>query len=219
MSDASPFGRIGVFGSLFDPPHIGHLILCAEAAWQLGLDRVMLVPTGTPPHRGSPATPAETRARLAAAAASCDPLLAVSRAEVDRAGPSYMSDTLRMLARRHAGHELVLLLGADQLAALGSWHEAEQLPQLARIAVAPRPGVALAGLDRAAVEVVRMPLIDVSSTAIRERVAAGRPIRHLVVEPVRTIIERERLYRSTAPPPARPVVAWPESLPELEPDS
>jgi nicotinate-nucleotide adenylyltransferase len=193
---SSPFGRIGVFGSLFNPPHVGHLILCSEAAWQLGLERVILVPTGMPAHRESPAEPPEVRARLALAAASTDPVLTVSRVEVDRPGPSYMVDTLRELQRRHAGHGLVLLLGADQLAALDKWYQPQQLPELARIAVARRPGVEVRGLDHAAVDVIDMPQIGVSSSLVRERVRRGQPIRHLVPEPVRALVESEGLYRA-----------------------
>jgi nicotinate-nucleotide adenylyltransferase len=191
----SPFGRIGVFGSLFNPPHLGHILLCTEAAWQLGLERVILVPTGLPSHRQTPAQSPDTRARLAQAAATTDPVLTVSRVEVDRPGPSYMADTLRELQDRYAANGLVLLLGADQLAALGSWHEAERLPQLARIAVAKRPGIELQGLDHAAVDVINMPPIGISSSLIRERVRRGQPIRHLVPEPVRQLVEGEGLYR------------------------
>jgi nicotinate-nucleotide adenylyltransferase len=123
-------------------------------------------------------------------------VLSVSRVEVDRPGPSYMADTLRELQDRHAGNGLVLLLGADQLAALGSWYQAEQLPQLARIAVAKRPGIELHGLDHAAsVDVINMPPIGISSSLIRERVRRGQPIRHLVPEPVRKLVEEEGLYR------------------------
>jgi nicotinate-nucleotide adenylyltransferase len=216
----SPFGRIGVFGSLCNPPHLGHLVLCAEAAWQLRLERVVIVPTGAPPHRNPPAESPEVRLRLALALASCDEKLSVSRVEVDRPGPSYMSDTLRALQLRHAGNELVLLLGADQLASLARWHEAERIPELARIAVAPRPGMALAGIDRAHVEQIEMPAIGIASSEIRDRVRRGRPIRHLVPDPVRLVIERERLYqapqeRSAAPERREPpgptgLLAWDE---------
>jgi nicotinate-nucleotide adenylyltransferase len=199
--------RIGIFGSLFNPPHIGHLLLCSEAAWQLGLERVVLVPAGLPPHRPTPDEPAELRARLAAAAATCDPVLTVSRVELDRPGPSYTVDTLRELAERHPAKELVLLLGADQLAALGAWHQAELVPQLATLAVAQRPGMVLGGLSGAAVEPIDMPAIGVSSSDIRARVAAGRPIRHLVPEPVRLIIEAEGLYRGPGVPGSG-VIAW-----------
>jgi nicotinate-nucleotide adenylyltransferase len=136
------------------------------------------------------------RLRLAQAAAIGNPALTVSRVEIERPGPSYMVDTLRELQRRHAGHGLVLLLGADQLAALDKWYQPQQLPELARIAVARRPGVEVRGLDHAAVDVINMPQIGVSSSLVRERVRRGQPIRHLVPEPVRALVESEGLYRA-----------------------
>jgi nicotinate-nucleotide adenylyltransferase len=198
-ADEAGIPRIGVLGALFDPPHIGHLLLAQEAAWQLGLARVVLVPTGTPPHRAAAVATAEARLHMAQAAAAGDPRLTVSRVELDRPGPSYTSDTLRSLQLHYPEASLVLLLGADQLAALGTWHEAELLPELARLAVARRPGVALAGAEKAAVTWIDMPLVDVSSSAVRERVASGRPIRWLVPDPVQAIVEAEGLYLRGGP--------------------
>ena len=192
MSASVP--RIGVFGALFNPPHIGHLLLCQEAAWQLGLTRVLLVPTGLPSHRAAPAESPQLRLRLAHAAAVGSPHLAVSRVEIERPGPSYMSDTLRELSARYPGSSLVLLLGADQLARLDTWHEAESLPSLARLAVARRPGTVLGGAASASIDWIDMPQLDVSSTAVRERVAAGRPIRYLVPDAVVDLVEAEGLY-------------------------
>jgi nicotinate-nucleotide adenylyltransferase len=159
--------RVGVLGSLCNPVHLGHLLLCQEATWQLGLSRVVLVPTGMPPHRPAPEEPAAMRLRLAQAAAIGNPALTVSRVEIERSGPSYMVDTLRELAQRYPGNGLVLLLGSDQFAALSTWHRPELVPRL----------------------------VDISSSMIRGRVAAGRPIRHLVPDPVRELIEAEGLYR------------------------
>jgi nicotinate-nucleotide adenylyltransferase len=99
----APVPRIGVFGGLFNPPHIGHLSLCQEAAWQLGLERVVLVPTGRPAHRSAPQESPEMRLRLAQAAALGNPMFTVSRLEVDRLGPSYTVDTLRDLSHRYPG--------------------------------------------------------------------------------------------------------------------
>src|SRR4051794_398876 len=101
--------RVGVLGSLCNPVHLGHLLLCQEATWQLGLSRVVLVPTGMPPHRPSPPETPATRLRLAQAAALGNPSLTVSRIEVDRDGASYMVDTLGELAARYPGNDLVLL--------------------------------------------------------------------------------------------------------------
>jgi nicotinate-nucleotide adenylyltransferase len=190
-----PIPRVGVFGALFNPPHVGHLALCQEAAWQLGLQRVVLVPTGLPAHRAAPAQSAELRLRMAQAAVLGNPGLTVSRVELDRPGPSYMVDTLRELTNRYPGAQLVLLIGADQLARLSTWYEAESLPRLARLAVARRADVAIAGAEHSSVEWVEMPRLDVSSSDIRRRVAEGRPIRYFVPEAVRELIESEGLYR------------------------
>jgi nicotinate-nucleotide adenylyltransferase len=187
--------RIGVLGSLCNPVHLGHLLLCQEATWQLGLSRVVLVPTGMPPHRPAPRESAAVRLRLAQAAVIGNPGLTVSRIEIERPGPSYMADTLAGLAERYPGNALVLLLGSDQYAALSTWHQPERVAHLATIAVARRPGVSTDILADPSIERIEMPQVDISSSMIRERVAAGRPIRHLVPDPVRELIEAEGLYR------------------------
>jgi nicotinate-nucleotide adenylyltransferase len=189
-----PVTRIGVFGGLFNPPHIGHLTLGQEAAWQLGLDRVVLVPTGAPSHRHAPGEPAELRLRLTQAAVRGNPMFSVSRLEVDRDGPSYTVDTLRALADRHPGASLHLLIGADQLVALDAWHEAQSIPRLARIAAALRPGTDVAQLGDVDVDWVEMPQLSVSSSLVRARVREGRPIRYFVPDAVRELIESEGLY-------------------------
>jgi nicotinate-nucleotide adenylyltransferase len=190
-----PVPRIGVFGGLFNPPHIGHLSLCQEAAWQLGLERIVLVPTGRPSHRAAPAESPEVRLRLAQAAALGNPIFTVSRLEVDRIGPSYTVDTLRELTNRYPGSSLHLLIGADQLVAMGQWHEAHVIPRLARLAAALRPGVDVASVGAANLDWVEMPQIGVSSSLVRERVREGRPIRYFVPDAVRELIDAEGLYR------------------------
>jgi nicotinate-nucleotide adenylyltransferase len=193
--NAVPVPRIGVFGGLFNPPHVGHLSLCQEAAWQLGLDRVVLVPTGRPSHRAAPRETPEMRLRLAQAAALGNPMFTVSRLEVDRVGPSYTVDTLRELSHRYPGSSLHLLIGADQLAAMDSWHEPGAIVQLARLAAALRPGIDLARSDVPNLDWVEMPQIGISSSLVRERVRTGRPIRYFVPDAVRELIEAEGLYR------------------------
>jgi nicotinate-nucleotide adenylyltransferase len=199
-----PVPRIGVFGGLFNPPHVGHLSLCQEAAWQLDLDRVVLVPTGQPAHRPPPRESPEMRLRLAQAAALGNPMFTVSRLEIDRIGPSYTVDTLRELSHRYPGSSLHLLIGADQLAAMHTWHEPAAIVQLARIAAALRPGIDVVRDDAANLDWVEMPQIGVSSSLVRERVLAGRPIRYLVPDAVRELIEAEGLYRDPITEPADP---------------
>ncbi len=183
--------RIGVFGGQFDPPHNGHLAVVRAAREQLRLDRVLVVPSPRPPHRPAPATPAETRYGLAAAAFAGEPGVEVSRIELDRDGPSYTADTLAALAA--PGRDLFLVLGGDQLAALDTWHRPDRVRELATIVVARRPGAPPA--DGA--ETLVMAPVDVSSSALRERVARGLDIAGLVPEGVRAAIAREGLYAPT----------------------
>jgi nicotinate-nucleotide adenylyltransferase len=195
---------VGLLGGAFNPPHIGHLVLAQEAAAQLGLEQVRLVPTGRAPHKEIADDPGmAARLELARLAAAGNDLLEVDPIEVDAAAegdrPSYTLDTLEALA----GDELVLLMGADVAAHLDEWHEPKRVLELARVAVAARPGTALdeaeAVLDRLEGrergDIVRMPELGVSSTQIRRRVARGRPVRYLVPDGVLELIEAERLYR------------------------
>ena len=166
--------RVGVFGGQFDPPHNGHLMVVRSARDQLGLDRVLVVPTGHPPHRPAAETPPEVRFRLAQAAFAGEPGVEVSRLELDHDGPSYTSDTLERLAAPDL--QLYLIVGADQLAALDSWHRPDRVRDLARLVVAARPG---ASHTAAAQELVMQP-VDVSSSELRRRVALGLDVTAMV---------------------------------------
>ena len=185
--------RIGVLGSICNPPHLGHAELARCAATQLGLERVLLIPTGTPAHREAPIVDAATRLRLAEAAALDEPVLVASSIEVDRPGTSYMVDTLALLALEHGDATLVLLLGADQYAALDTWHDPAGIRRRAAIAVAPRGDGAL-DLDPG-VEAIAMDVVEASSTEIRRRVAAGEAIDTLVSPHVAELIDELGLYR------------------------
>jgi nicotinate-nucleotide adenylyltransferase len=199
--------RVGILGGAFNPPHLGHLWLAQEAHVRLGLDRVLLVPFGEPPHRELDADPGpRERLRLAQIAAEGDDRLLVSPIETNRSGPSYMADTLTLLREIEPAAELMLILGADQAMKLRSWHEPEQVLELARLAVADRGGVGrdqvaaeLDGLPGAdAIEGFPLPRIEISSTLIRERVAAGLPIRYLVPDAVADRIASAGLYRAAS---------------------
>jgi len=186
---------------------VGHLICAQEAQVRLSLDGVLLVPVGEAPHREVEGDPGPVvRARLCERAVAADPRLEVSRVEVDRAGPSYTADTLRLLAGSAPDDELTVILGADQAAALGSWHEPEAVLSLARVAVASREGMereavtrrlhGLAGHER--VEFFDMPRVDVSSSLVRSRLAEGLPVRYLVPDAVAEEIEALGLYGAPA---------------------
>jgi nicotinate-nucleotide adenylyltransferase len=196
---------IGLFGGTFNPPHLGHLVCAMEARDQLGLDVVRLVPTGVPPHKVIAADPGPAvRVALCELAAAAEPGLDVLHDEVRRAGPSYTVDTLRGLHAASQGDELTFIVGGDQALGLPDWREPEALFALARIAVARRGDTAreaiLARSDaipgaRERITFFDMPRLDISSTDLRARVAAGRPIRHLVPAAVADRIAELGLYR------------------------
>ena len=200
---------VGLLGGTFNPPHIGHLVMAMEAREQLGLDAVRLVPAAVPPHKPMPDDPGvELRVELCALAAAAEPGLEVARIEADRPGPSYTVDTLRALHDASPGDELTFIVGGDQAVGLPTWREPEALLGLARVAVAARGDVAreavmerCAALAGAQERIVffDMPRLDVSSSDLRARVAAGRPIRHLVPDAVAGRIAEAGLYR----PPVR----------------
>lgn len=194
---------IGVLGSAFNPPHLGHLALAQEALWQLGLSEVILVPTGQAPHKRIVDDPGrELRMAMTRLAAADDPRFSVSSLEVDREGPSYTYETLEMLADERGETELVFVMGADAAVGLESWREPERVVGLARLAVARRAGVSdtevaavlrsLGAEGRATM--LEMPQFGVSSSAVRERAREGRPLRYLVPEAVARFIEEKGIY-------------------------
>ena len=194
---------IGVLGGAFNPPHIGHLLLAQEAIWTLGLDELLLVPTGQAAHkRIEPEPGADVRLELAEAAVADFDGARVSDLEVARAGPSFAYRSLELLTDELPGSQLTFVMGADAAAGLESWRRPERVLELARIAVASRPGVdpgivdgvlARLGASEPAAT-LQMPQIGVTSTLIRERVAAGKPVRWLVPSAVAEIISERRLY-------------------------
>lgn len=199
--------RVGVLGGAFNPPHVGHLVCAQEAHEQLGLDRVAWVPVGAAPHRAVEDDPGgAVRALMCERAIAGDERFEVARDELERVGPSYTVDTLRAMRERAPGDGLVLILGADQAAALPQWHDPDGVLALAVVAVAEREGAsrervrdALAGLRGAdRVGFFSMPRIDVSSTMIRERVRVGRSVRYLVPDGVAELIAERGLYRVPA---------------------
>jgi nicotinate-nucleotide adenylyltransferase len=204
--------RVGLLGGTFNPPHLGHLVCAQEAHTALGLDRVLLVPAGVPPHKEVEAEPGvEHRVAMCLAAVAGDERLEVSRADADRTGPAYTVELLRALRAEAPGDELWFIVGGDMAHSLPSWREPAEVIALARLAVAEREGVRradiadrLAALPGAAdrVDFFDMPRLDISSSLLRRRAAAGRPLRYLVPDPVVAYIDRERLYEP-APPGAR----------------
>jgi len=197
--------RIGILGGTFNPPHLAHLVCASEARFQLSLDRVVLVPTGVPPHKpmDQEPGPAHRLAMCRLAAAGHREWLEVSAIEVERDGPSYTVDTLRQIHASQPGDELTFIVGGDMAWSLPAWHEPEAILDLASFAVAERAGArreevrerlaSIAAADR--INYIDVPRLDISSSALRRRVREGRPIDYLVADAVADYIEQWRLYQ------------------------
>ncbi|MBI2480580.1 MAG: nicotinate-nucleotide adenylyltransferase [Planctomycetia bacterium] len=204
--------KLGILGGSFDPIHYGHLLLAETCREQCHLDRVLIVPAAVPPHKQSQAmTSARDRIEMVRLAIGGHEQLAVSTIEIDRGGVSYTVDTLTALAEQHPGSSLFFLMGADSLQELPTWREPRRLCELAvplvvRRAGAPEPDfsaichlVTAARLDEIREHQVVMPIIELSSTDIRQRVATGQSIRYRTPRAVEKFIETHGLYRSQQP--------------------
>jgi nicotinate-nucleotide adenylyltransferase len=196
--------RIGILGGTFDPIHYGHLAIAEEARLALQLDRVLFVPAAQQPlKRGAHVATPEQRFAMARLACIPNAAFEVSRIELDRPGPSFTLTTLEALHAAEIG-DLHFILGADALADLPRWYGAAGIVELARIVAVGRPRSApdLARLGQALPELserltlLEGPVLDISSTALRRRVAAGRPIRYQTPDAVAAYIAEHGLYRS-----------------------
>lgn len=197
--------RLGVLGGSFDPVHMAHLLMAETVREALSLDLVLFVPTGVQPlKQGRPVTPAEHRVKMLELAIQDNPCFGISRVDVDREGPSYTVDTVRQLREEWGGEALQMwfILGADSLASFPRWRHPVGILSQSRLAVVRRPGasVDMAVLEQrlpgiaAYVDWVDAPLVEISATDIRQRVAAGHSIRYRVPNPVREYIEAHDLY-------------------------
>jgi nicotinate-nucleotide adenylyltransferase len=194
--------RIGIMGGTFDPIHHGHLVAASEVAARFELDEVVFVPTGQPWQKGV-VSPAEDRYLMTVIATASNPRFHVSRADIDRDGPTYTVDTLRDL---HAVYgptaRLFFITGADALARILSWKDALEMLSLACFVGVTRPGFELTDehLPDDSVTLVEVPAMAISSTDCRERVAAGKPVWYLVPDGVVQYIAKRGLYRPELPP-------------------
>lgn len=212
---------IGILGGTFDPIHDGHLRLAEELGETLRLEEVLIVPSGTPPHRGAPAVAAEHRLAMARLAAAGNPRLKVDDRELRRAGPGYTFDTLvEVRAEQSAARPLVLLIGADAFLEFATWHRWHEIFGLAHVAVAHRPGspverwrermpqplareysarlmqqpLATHLSPAGGIVVIPFTALDIAATAIRDMLRAGASPRYLLPAAVLDYIRAKRLY-------------------------
>jgi nicotinate-nucleotide adenylyltransferase len=198
--------RIGLFGGTFDPPHLGHLILASEAQSQLELNRLLWTLTPEPPHKQDQSiTPIEHRLAMVKLAIADNPTFELSRIELDRPGPHYTLDTVKMVAQQYPEAEIVPVIGGDSLNDLHTWHHPQELLYASHwVGVMRRPGESanLEALERelpgisSKVHYVDAPLLEIASREIRDRVATGRPFRYYVPRPVYEYIQKHHLYQT-----------------------
>jgi nicotinate-nucleotide adenylyltransferase len=199
--------RIGIFGGTFDPPHLGHLILASEACTQLNLSRLLWVLTPNPPHKLSQViTSVEHRLEMLQRAIADNPAFELSRLELERSGPHYTLDTVRIVQEQFPLADIVLIIGGDSLRDLPTWRLAADLVSACReIGVMRRPGDSadLAALEsllpglRAKIRFVDAPLLEIASSEIRRRVAEGISVRYYLPPAVYEYIQKERLYQNS----------------------
>jgi nicotinate-nucleotide adenylyltransferase len=214
---------IGIFGGTFDPIHFGHLRMAEELRVQLGLEQVRILPSAQPPHRNGTHTSAQDRATMAELAIAGNPAFVLDRRELERNGPSYTVDTLHSLREEcGATTPLILFIGSDAFFGLTAWHRWQELPELAHIAVAFRPGIALqedilpselrslwqrhqterlADLHEAPAGKMiwqSITALDIASSKIRDAYARNFSTRYLMPETVRDYIASHHLYARKA---------------------
>lgn len=200
-----PAAQLGILGGTFDPIHHGHLLAAEETRHQLALARVLFLPAGKPPHKPDwPISAIQHRLRMVELAIAENPHFSISRVDVDRSGPSYTVDTLKLLrAEVGPGPVLFFIMGADLLVNILDWYQPQRLIELCQLAVVGRPRIEvdlpqlerqLPGLtDR--IHQVQMPHLEISSSNLRARVRDGRSISYMVPAAVESYIRKEGLYR------------------------
>ena len=197
--------RIGIFGGTFDPPHLGHLILASEARVQLKLTRLLWVLTPVPPHKmNRPISSLDDRLAMVKLALNDEPSFELSNIEIERPGPHYTLDTIRIFSKLYPNDDLILLLGGDSLRDLPTWHRpADLVAACHQIGVMRRPGdsIDMASLEKkipglnSKVKFVEAPLLEIASSEIRSRAAHGSPFRYYLLPAVYQYIQEHNLYR------------------------
>lgn len=199
--------RIGILGGTFDPPHLGHLILAEYAADALGLTDLLFVPAGDPPHKQHETkTPIQHRLAMLRLATEDNTSFRISRVDIDRAGPHYSLEMVRIIQKLYPDADLFFVMGGDSFHDLPAWYQPEEMIRLCQLAVMRRPldGIEanmheaiLPGLAARTV-MIDAPILQISSSDIVERIRAGRSVRYLVPDSVLDYIKSNRLYQNQA---------------------
>jgi len=199
--------KIGLMGGTFDPVHHGHLVTAEEARFQFGMDKVVFIPAGIPPHKTRKnISHASHRLEMTRLAVGSNPHFTVLDVEINRHGPSYAIDTVDLIREEYDGWEIYFITGADAVLEILTWKKVEELLQKCCFVAATRPGFRLESLGEklvhlhptcsSRIKTLEVPALAISSTDIRHRVQEGRPIKYLLPEAVEEYLYRHRLYKS-----------------------
>ena len=192
---------VGLFGGSFNPPHVAHLVVAEVVRDQFGLDEVWWIPNATPPHKPNDELAAvQHRLAMTERTVEGNPAFRVCGVEVERDGVSYTVETLRVLQDQHPDTDFALILGSDSLDHFADWHRPDEIAERVPFIVYKRPGAIESVADPRFVNDVRYaaaPVMEISGTEVRARRRAGRSIRYLVPEAVRSYIDTHDLYRPT----------------------
>lgn len=199
--------RIGIFGGTFDPVHVGHLIMAEQCREQARLDQIWFIPAARPPHKKEQVLTAfDKRVEMLRLAIAGQPAFEVNEVEATRPGPSYTAETLAELQTNFPGAQFQLIIGSDCLPDLPHWYQPSRIVELAGLLIVTRPGwptwpvetlpkeLGLPHGSSLQQQIVPIPLIEISSSDLRQRVAAGRSIRYMVPKAVECYIETHRLF-------------------------
>lgn len=198
--------KIGLFGGTFNPPHIGHMILADTAAENLALDRVYFVPVADPPHKvGMPRAAVEDRVNMVEISIADNPRFALSRVDIDRPGPHYAADMVKIFQQQHPDAELYFLMGSDSLRDLLTWHRPAELLDMCYVVVMSRPvnppdmDILFAELPalRDRLISISSPEIEISSTNIVARIRSGKSVRYRMQDEVLDYVREHELYAQT----------------------
>lgn len=186
--------EIGIFGGTFDPPHLGHLIMAEQVRSQLELDEIWFIPSNLPPHKQKARASADQRQQMLQLAIMNNPAFRLNTIELSRPGKSYTLDTIQMLTKKFANDHFHFIIGADMVQDLPNWYRIDELMELIDFVGVKRTGFTLQ--TSYPITAVDVPMIEISSTIIRDRLSKGNSIKYLVPDAVYDFIKERGMYGS-----------------------
>lgn len=186
--------KIGILGGTFDPPHLGHLVIAEEVRSSLDLEEIWFMPSNEPPHKAKATTNAKTRIKMIELAIRNNSSFKLKTIELKRKGKSYTIDTMKLLIKKHPHIQFYFIIGADMVEYLPHWHKIDELVNIVTFVGVKRPGYHLQSVYP--IITVNIPMFDISSTMIRERLQKNQPVQYFIPEAVYNFIKEKRIYEN-----------------------